>query len=399
MRVDSAISPPTTASTTAPGARAQLAWDTLELRDVRGIPTWALFVMDIPFMEQATGHAPGDFRRNCHEVYAAFQNWAGCCFLDQYIPDNPLTMGERGYEADREKTATEGAGQIVRDGVRIDSAEAVVEHLEQFVFPAMERELAEPTDESRDAAAVRRMLEAEASAQRELGPDILKGMYGASFPRLRYGEYGYDAYFMTYAAYPEVIERDFSLQARGAVRHNARRARAIREGGLPRVLRLDHDMADSRGTLVDVRSLDRIWFPHFQAAIAPLRRAGIRLVWHCDGNLMAMVPRLIECGVGGFQGFQYEDGMDYPAICRMRAADGGPLLIFAGVSVTTTLPFGSPQNVRDQLRWLVENGPPTGLFLGVSSSVTPGTSRENLRALIDGLSYYRSNGRQGERVR
>ncbi len=65
---------------------------------------------------------------------------------------------------------------------------------------------------------------------------------------------------------------------------------------------------------------------------------------------MQMVPRLIEAGVGGFQGFQYEDGMDYPAICRMKARDGGPLLIKAGVSVTRTLPLGTRQDVRDELR-------------------------------------------------
>jgi len=72
---------------------------------------------------------------------------------------------------------------------------------------------------------------------------------------------------------------------------------------------------------------------------------------------MAMVPRLIEAGIAGFQGFQYEAGMDYPRICRMRTRDGGPLMIWAGVSVTRTLPLGTPDDVRDELRWLVENGP------------------------------------------
>ena len=58
--------------------------------------------------------------------------------------------------------------------------------------------------------------------------------------------------------------------------------------------RLDHDMADSRGTLVDIKSLDNIWFPHFARAIEPLLKGGIKLVWHCGGNLMQMVPRLLE---------------------------------------------------------------------------------------------------------
>ena len=92
--------------------------------------------------------------------------------------------------------------------------------------------------------------------------------------------------------------------------HNRAAARAVTEGGLPPLCRLDHDMADSRGTLVHIDSLDRLWLPHFARSIEPLVQAGVRLLWHCDGNLMEMVPRLLEAGIAGFQGFQYEDGMD-----------------------------------------------------------------------------------------
>ena len=60
-----------------------------------------------------------------------------------------------------------------------------------------------------------------------------------------------------------------------------------------------------------------------------------------DGNLMRLVPRLLECGINGFQGFQYEDGMDYLKICAMKARDGTDLIIMAGVSVTRTLPLGT----------------------------------------------------------
>ena len=139
--------------------------------------------------------------------------------------------------------------------------------------------------------------------QAMFGPDILKGPYDHFFamPTLSYGGYGYANYFMAYALYEEVIERNFAQQADLAVPYNTMVAEAINRGGLPRMIRLDHDMADSRGTLVDVRSLDRIWFPHFARCIRPFLEAGVRPIWHCDGNLMALVPRLLEAGVAGFQ--------------------------------------------------------------------------------------------------
>jgi hypothetical protein len=285
--------------------------------------------------------------------------------------------------------------EIAVDGVLIDSPEAVVEHMERFLFPALARAAIDA--DPRDSAAVARLIGQEAQTQAFFGPNLLKIPYAGfqSFPAFQYGRYGYEPYFAAYALYPEVMERHFALSADCAVTANAIAARAIIDGGLPRALRLDHDMADSRGVLVDPQTLDDIWFPHFARSIQPFLDAGIRLLWHCDGNLMAMVPRLIEAGVGGFQGFQYEDGMDYEAICRMTDRDGGPLMIWAGVSVTRTLPFGTRDDVVKELNWLVSHGPPVGLFLGASSSITPSTNRENVRTLIDGLAYYRDHGRGG----
>ena len=372
-------------------SRAQLALDTINLKPAAGIPTWLVHVMDVSFVEDYLGCERGDFRRDCEKVYLDFQNRCGVCMIDQFIPDNPLSMGREGYEADTQRGATTGAARVVLDGIEIDSPEAVVEHIERFAFPRL-------VQDAQDAAAdIDRMageiIQVELDVQQKFGLDILKVPYRFAIPYMDYFGYGYEHYFSAYALYPEVMERAFSLQADLAVATNRAVAKAFGEGHLPPLVRLDHDMADSRGTLVDVRSLDRIYFPHFARAIEPLLNAGIRCIWHCDGNLSAMVPRLLEAGVGGFQGFQYEDGMDYVNICRMTDRNGGPLLIISGVSVTRTLPMGGKQDVIDHMNWLVANGPPVGMFLGASSSIVPGISAENIRTLIEGLQYFRTRGR------
>ena len=377
-------------------AKLQLALDTIAQRPTRGIPTMFVHLMDVPLLEEISGHPPGSYARRPEEVYLGFQRASGVCAIDQYIPDNPGTMSQHGFEAAAPHGATTGAQDIVCNGIRIDSPESLAQHLEQFAFPELERQIAACGPHA-DDKAVGHILHEERAIQARFGPDLLKIPYGgafSTFPYLRYGQYGYEHYLTAYAVYPELMEHDFALQADLAERRNAIGARAIIEGGLPRVIRSDHDMADSRGTLVDVRSLDRLWFPHFARAIRPLVDAGIRMLWHCDGNLMAMVPRLIEAGATGFQGFQYEDGMDYEKICRMKGRNGEPLLIWAGVSVTRTLPFGTPQDVKDELAWLVRCGPKVGLFLGASSSITPGTNSGNVKTLIEGLRHYREHGRK-----
>jgi len=373
---------------------AQLALDTIHRKPTESIPHKGLNIMEHACLERFAGAGEGEYARAPERVYLACQRAIGACAIDQFIPKNPLQMGERGYKAGVERKATTGLDRIELDGMTIDSPEAVAEHMEKHVLPALEAGIAACDPE--DSEAANALVAAERETQELFGPGILKIPYGRgynNFPAFRYGKYGYVNYFMAYALFPEVMEKDFRLQADLAVKKNSIAVRAYCEGDLPPLLRLDHDMADSRSTLVDIKSLDRIWFPHFARCIQPYLDAGVRLIWHCDGNLMGMVPRLLEAGLSGFQGFQYEDGMDYEKICRMKTRGGESLIIQGGVSVTRTLPHGTPADVKRELAWLVEKGPRTGLFLSASSSVAPGVPWENLKAFVEGLAYYRTHGR------
>ena len=374
-------------------ANAQLAWDTIAMKPTRGIATGGFQTMQWSQLEELSGNPPGSYQKEPVRVYREFMLKSGACYIDQWIPDNPLTMEDQGYTDATQRSATGGAEKIICDGMPIDSPEAVVSHMEQHLFPFWQHRQQEL--EKDGDALVRKLIANEVGVQRGFGTNMLKGPYFFDFPMFQYYQYGYQNYFMAYGLYPEVIERSFKIAADYSAVYNRLCARAIIEGGLPRLIRLDHDMADSRGMLVNVRSLDKLWFPHFVRAIQPFLDAGIRLIWHCDGNLMDMVPRLLEVGLSGFQGFQYEDGMDYERICKMKDRNGNSLFIVGGVSVTRTLPLGKPADVTRELRWLVENGPPVGLMLACSSSIAPGVPTENLRTLIEGFRYYREHGRAG----
>ena len=373
---------------------AQLALDTILRKPTVGIPTSCINIMQHDQLERIAGADPGEYVKHPEEVYLACQRAIGICLLDQYIPRNPLTMGRYGFEADSEtrNKATTGLTEILCDGISIDSPDSVVDHMERVLFPNLRQQILKFDEEKR----VNEILEGENAIQIVLGPNILKSGYGfIHFPTLAYSKYGYEYYFMAYALYPEVMEEHFSLQADLALLNNRAAVKAYGLGQLPPLFRLDHDMADSKGLLIKPQSLDQIWFPHFSRCLGSLLKTNVRLIWHCDGNLMAMVPRLLDVGLHGFQGFQYEDGMEYKKICEMKTKHNENLIIMGGVSVTRTLPYGNPLDVKRELDWLVKQGPRTGLFLGASSSVTPGVPWENLMTLIEGLKHYREHGRTG----
>lgn len=367
---------------------ARLALDTIGRLPARGIPTGLFHVMEHSVIERLAEAPRGAYRKDPHGVYIKMIQNVGQNIVGQYLAENPLTMGDHGYESGGGGPTT--GGVAVLDGIAIDSPEAVCAHMESHYLPMLERKIADF-----NAEAVKESITKNMSLKRALlGGDILTVGYGHfAFPVMEYGRYGYEQYFLAYALYPELAERSFRLQADYAELHNAAAMACYLENGYPLFQRLDFDMADSRSTLASIQSLERLWYPHFLRSVAPVARAGFKLIWHCDGYLLDLFPYLLEAGIVGFQGFQYECGMDYEKICGMRTRDGDGLIIVAGVSVTKTLPFGTPRDVAAEMKYLVDHGPKTGLFLGVSSSCLPGTPWENIKAMVEGFRYYRENGR------
>ena len=189
---------------------AQLALATIHGKSTKGIPSWVIHPMEHDVIDKLAGVQPGTYRRAPEATYLQMQRNIKTCLLDQYIPTNPLSMGDSSYDDESEHTATTGAEEIMLDGIRIDSPEAVVEHMEKFVFPSLRKAIRE-FDENKRAIEI---IESERQTQKTLGPAILKSGYGfIQFPHLAYIAYGYENYFLAYALYPEIIEKHFSLQA------------------------------------------------------------------------------------------------------------------------------------------------------------------------------------------
>lgn len=350
-----------------------------------GYPTAWLNIMEHSSLEHFASMS--GYAKDPINVYRAAQERFGVSFIDQWIPTNPLSMGDAGFDSGSH-SATTGIHKIILDGMEINEPEDVCEHLERFTFPGLRHAVNTFDIEAR----VRVIGETEYNIAHDMGSKMLKTGYAfINFPCLRYFSYGYENYFCAYALYPEVMEKDFALQAEYSVLCNKAAALAYERYKFPLLNRLDHDMTDSRGTLANIKSMAKIWFPYLAKSLEPMLKTDVKMIWHCDGNLMPMVPYLLDIGISGFQGFQYEDGMDFAEICKMRTRDNRPLFIWAGSSVTRTLPFGTPRDVKAELKYLALNHGDTTLVLGATSSITPGVSIANLEALAEGLAYYRTH--------
>jgi uroporphyrinogen decarboxylase len=73
--------------------------------------------------------------------------------------------------------------------------------------------------------------------------------------------------------------------------------------------------------------------------------------------------------------------MELEWIVDRRTRDGDPLLIFGPLQVTTTLPHGTPEEVRAEVRWAMDLcRDKASLVFFTSNTINPDVPLENIRA-------------------
>ena len=128
------------------------------------------------------------------------------------------------------------------------------------------------------------------------------------------------------------------------------------------------DLCNNQGPMASPAFLRQHYLPHVQMLIAPLVEAGIRLVHHCDGDVRPLAADCLRIGFSGFQGFQYETGVDPVELRKLRSPLGEVPIFFMGMSVSRTLPFGTPDDVAK--RSIISWTPPT---VDKAASFSPAT--------------------------
>ena len=148
------------------------------------------------------------------------------------------------------------------------------------------------------------------------------------------------------------------------------------------------DIAGQSGLLMSLKMWEEFIKPYHARLNKAIHEFGVGVIYHSDGAVMEAVGGLVEMGIDVLQALQFSaDGMNP----RMLKRKYGDCLCFeGGVSVQTTLPFGTPQDVQREteelIRVLGKNG---GYILGPSHSIQAGTPPENILAMFDtALNFY-----------
>jgi len=202
---------------------------------------------------------------------------------------------------------------------------------------------------------------------------------GGHFPL--YTEFGYTAFLTACALYPEHVGKIWWVKSLLSRERAKILVKLYRDFDLVPMMFCGEDLCNNHGPMVSPAFLRKHYLPHVKMIVEPLVDAGVRLIHHCDGDVRPLIDDFIAIGFSGFQGFQYELGIDIVDLRQRRSALGEELLFFTGLSVSRTLPFGAPADIADEIDYFVDcTDGGRGMFLFTSNVTGVEVPPENLRA-------------------
>lgn len=153
------------------------------------------------------------------------------------------------------------------------------------------------------------------------------------------------------------------------------------------VLILGDDVSMQTGMLMSPKTW-RLWFKERMRQIIHAARAiqpDLPVFYHSDGNPTAIIPDLIEIGVTILNPVQPEC-ID-PVWVKRNYGDS--LALWGTIGTQTTLPFGTPEDVRLEVKKRIETvGYDGGLLLGPTHMLEPDVPWENIVALYEAIDEF-----------
>jgi len=153
--------------------------------------------------------------------------------------------------------------------------------------------------------------------------------------------------------------------------------------GLIDLTQVSDDFGTQTGPMIKLETFRQFYRPHLQRFIDLAHGFGIKVFHHDDGGIRPLIPDLVEMGIDILNPLQWTcPSMGLEGLKR----DFGKHLCFhGGVDNQHILPFGTPEEVRAEVRHCIDvlatDG--TGYILAPCHNVQPNTPVESIIAMYD----------------
>jgi uroporphyrinogen decarboxylase len=150
------------------------------------------------------------------------------------------------------------------------------------------------------------------------------------------------------------------------------------------------DLGSQSSTIIDPDTLRQMVIPRFKVLFGHVKKRlpGVKTFMHSCGAIREVIPDLIDAGLDILNPVQYTaNGMDLAGLKK----DFGKDLVFwgGGIDTQTTLNNGTPQEVRDVIKKVLDIMAPGGGFIFAPvHNIQDDVSPENFWAMLETLQEY-----------
>jgi uroporphyrinogen decarboxylase len=216
-----------------------------------------------------------------------------------------------------------------------------------------------------------------------VGYPILGGCYEPFYLycRLR----GMEQALADLAVNPEVVEA--AMERIYCIHESVIRRSLEATNGLVDYIYVAEDLGTQNSLLMSPASFQRFVKPWLRKMIDLAHSFGVKVMHHDDGAIRPLLPELIDIGIDVLNPVQWRcRGMEREGL----AGDFGKSVVFhGGVDNQRTLPFGAPEDVRqevaDNIRIFRKC---KGYIVAPCHNIQPNTTTANIVALYDAVREY-----------
>jgi uroporphyrinogen decarboxylase len=145
------------------------------------------------------------------------------------------------------------------------------------------------------------------------------------------------------------------------------------------------DLAHNPGPLMSPAHYDEFIGPYHKEICDRVHQNGGKIIKHSDGNLVRLVPALLEAGFDGIHPIQPQC-MD---IGKMKKDFGKQTCLLGNIDCGFLLVLGSPDEVRESVKeTIAQAAPGGGYIISSSNSIHPGCKPENYLAMVEAAREY-----------
>lgn len=144
------------------------------------------------------------------------------------------------------------------------------------------------------------------------------------------------------------------------------------------------DYGTQNGLLMSPEKWRKLFFPRLKAMCDLGHEYGAKVMLHSCGSTREIWPDLIEAGVDIYDTVQPEARDMDPA--ELKRQFGDKITFHGTISTQKTLPFGTPEQVRAEVRQRIETvGKNGGLIIAPAHNIQPDTPIENILAMYEAV--------------